>query len=420
MAQKTWELSGEYMESCNCDYLCPCIFTNPQAPATHEHCTALMVYRIDRGRHGDVSLDGLKFALVIRSGPRHVGRRLGVRLRRRRKGERRPAPALADIVSGMAGGPPQMIRDNLVSDFRGVEFRRIDFTIDGLRRATEIPGVLAFAIEGVASRNRSGEPFYIDNTAHPANRRLALARASKTEVQGFGLDAQPSQARATTGISRPLPGRLTAIGDRDRPSSASPLLDLLLRQRVVIVAALAGLVIAVLALPVRRGDGQMAAMDQAMAMPPKGAADLLLLLAMWWVMMVGMMLPSAAPMILTFATINRGRRARGQPYTPTALFTAGYLLAWGGFSVAATLAQWALERASLLAPMAMTDDQPAAGRPAVHRRRPLPAHAAQAVPASARAARRSISSSTTGATAPTAPCAWASRTASTASAAAGS
>jgi hypothetical protein len=47
--------------------------------------------------------------------------------------------------------------------------------------------VLAFAIEGVASRNRSGEPFYIDNTAHPANRRLALARASKTEVQGFGL-----------------------------------------------------------------------------------------------------------------------------------------------------------------------------------------------------------------------------------------
>ena len=80
-----------------------------------------------------------------------------------------------------------MIRDNLVSDFRGVEFRDIGFTADGLRRATDIPGVLAFEIEGVPSRNRSGEPFYIDNTAHPANRRLALARARKTEVQGFGL-----------------------------------------------------------------------------------------------------------------------------------------------------------------------------------------------------------------------------------------
>ena len=62
MAEKTWELSGQYMESCNCDYLCPCIYTNPQEAATHEHCYALMVYRIDRGRHGAVSLDGLKFA----------------------------------------------------------------------------------------------------------------------------------------------------------------------------------------------------------------------------------------------------------------------------------------------------------------------------------------------------------------------
>ena len=41
--------------------------------------------------------------------------------------------------------------------------------------------------------------------------------------------------------------------------------------------------------------------------------------------------------------MNRNRRARGQPYVPTAMFVAGYLIVWGGFSVAATLAQWALE-----------------------------------------------------------------------------
>ncbi|WP_421996466.1 DUF1326 domain-containing protein [Reyranella sp.] len=187
MPDKSWEIAGEYMESCNCDYLCPCIFTNPQAPATHDHCTALMVYRIDRGRRGDVVLDGLKFALVIRS------RRVmadgdwvfGVVVDDKASEAQRKA--LAAIAGGEAGGPPQMIRDNLVSDFRGVEFHPIAFTMDGLRRAAAIPGVLAFEIEGVASRNRSGEPYFIDNTAHPANRRLALARASKTEVQGFGL-----------------------------------------------------------------------------------------------------------------------------------------------------------------------------------------------------------------------------------------
>jgi predicted metal-binding membrane protein len=98
----------------------------------------------------------------------------------------------------------------------------------------------------------------------------------------------------------------------------------------------------------------MGAMAMPMPMEPKGAVDLVLLLAMWWVMMAGMMLPGAAPMILTFATINRRRRARGQPYAPTALFAAGYLLAWGGFSVLATLAQGGLERLALLSPMDMT------------------------------------------------------------------
>ncbi len=97
----------------------------------------------------------------------------------------------------------------------------------------------------------------------------------------------------------------------------------------------------------------MAGMDRAMAMPPRDALGLVLLFAMWWVMMAGMMLPSAAPMILTFASVNARRRGRGQGHTPTAAFVAGYLLAWGGFSLAATAAQVALERLALVSPMDM-------------------------------------------------------------------
>src|SRR6185436_17815925 len=114
----------------------------------------------------------------------------------------------------------------------------------------------------------------------------------------------------------------------DRPSLV---LGLLRNERVAISAALAGLVV-LCWLYLFDEARQMAAMDPGMVMPPMGATDLVLLLAMWWIMMIGMMLPSAAPMILTFASINRGRRLRGQPYTPTMLFTSGYLLAWGGFS----------------------------------------------------------------------------------------
>jgi len=188
MPEQNWSLRGEYMESCNCDYLCPCIYTNPQGPVTYDHCTAALVFRIDAGSYDNTKLDGLKFALVIRSGKVMADGNwifAGVVDERADDAQRQ---ALAAIVGGQAGGPPAIIRENLVSDFRGVEFKPIEFTLDGLKRSTVISDVLSFEIEGVASRNRSGEPFYIDNTAHPANRRLALARSKQTHVHGFGLD----------------------------------------------------------------------------------------------------------------------------------------------------------------------------------------------------------------------------------------
>jgi hypothetical protein len=75
MSGPSWQLTGEYMESCNCDYLCPCIYTNPQGEVTHDHCTAALIFRIDKGRHAATDLSGLCFA-------RHPARR-PVRHRRR-------------------------------------------------------------------------------------------------------------------------------------------------------------------------------------------------------------------------------------------------------------------------------------------------------------------------------------------------
>jgi len=78
-----------------------------------------------------------------------------------------------------------------------------------------------------------------------------------------------------------------------------------------------------------------------------GVVGVLLTFAMWSVMMVGMMGPSAAPILLVFATSQARRRPRGVP-TLTLLFGVGYLTIWLGFSVGATLAHWALNQAMLL------------------------------------------------------------------------
>jgi predicted metal-binding membrane protein len=82
-----------------------------------------------------------------------------------------------------------------------------------------------------------------------------------------------------------------------------------------------------------------------------GPRDFALMLVMWIVMMVGMMLPAAAPMTLIYAQVARRARRDGSVLPPTAVFVAGYALAWTLFSVAATLAQWALDRAALLSSM---------------------------------------------------------------------
>ena len=74
-------------------------------------------------------------------------------------------------------------------------------------------------------------------------------------------------------------------------------------------------------------------LDQAMPqMQAWGATDLVLTFVMWTIMMVAMMVPSAAPMILLFATINRKRRQQERPYVATSVFLLGYLVIWALFS----------------------------------------------------------------------------------------
>ena len=135
------------------------------------------------------------------------------------------------------------------------------------------------------------------------------------------------------------------------------------RDRLVVVAGL----VAVLAMAwgwLLAGAGMemgpiemtaMAGMDGWLMQPAQwSAAYAVLIFAMWWVMMVAMMLPSAAPMLLLFARVNRKNEAAGASLAPTAWFATGYLLAWGGFGVVATALQCGLESVRLLSPMLAT------------------------------------------------------------------
>lgn len=137
------------------------------------------------------------------------------------------------------------------------------------------------------------------------------------------------------------------------------------RERAVVIAALAILTaLAWMDLAWLADDMAMGGMDmsefrmipagQGLMMPagaPWQPIEFAYVFAMWTVMMIGMMTPSVAPMILIYARVGRQADMSGQPFAASAWFAAGYLVVWMAFSLAATFAQWALQRAALLTPM---------------------------------------------------------------------
>jgi predicted metal-binding membrane protein len=146
---------------------------------------------------------------------------------------------------------------------------------------------------------------------------------------------------------------------------ASALEAVLRRDRAIIIAALSVLTVLAWAdLVWLADDMSMGGMDmtgfrmipagQNLMMPasePWKPIEFGYVFVMWAVMMIGMMTPSVAPMILLYARVGREAVMDGKPFGATAWFVGGYLMGWIAFSLAATSAQWALERAALLTPM---------------------------------------------------------------------
>ncbi|MCG8368065.1 MAG: DUF2182 domain-containing protein [Pseudanabaenales cyanobacterium] len=99
----------------------------------------------------------------------------------------------------------------------------------------------------------------------------------------------------------------------------------------------------------RMSSGESMGMGEALMQPAVWSVGYaLLMFFMWWIMMIAMMLPSATPMILLAAALNRNASPDQPPYGASGYFAAGYLLAWALFSCVAVVVQWGLTANGLL------------------------------------------------------------------------
>lgn len=184
----SWNLSGQYYETCSCDFVCPCILGQMAVKPSKGSCTFAMAYKIDRGGYGTLSLDGLGF-IVLGFTPEAMASgnwTVAVIVDERASAEQRDA--IVAITSGGAGGPMAAV-SGLVGSFAGVETAPIRFERNGVSWSVSAGEKVDMGAEGVMGLNPSAtEPLHIGNTGHPANDRLALCRASRSHVHALGFE----------------------------------------------------------------------------------------------------------------------------------------------------------------------------------------------------------------------------------------
>jgi hypothetical protein len=186
MAER-WRIKGEYLENCNCEFLCPCLLGprgpkgGPMARPTEGYCDVPVVFQIASGEYGRIRLDGTQAALVIHTpGPMGEGNwTAGLYVEERASAEQ--GQALEAIFSGKAGGVMAGIA-GLISTWLPTRTAVIHFGKEGRRRWASMPGILDVEVQGLEGRDGASE-VWLDNVKHFVAPRLAAARATRSSYK---------------------------------------------------------------------------------------------------------------------------------------------------------------------------------------------------------------------------------------------
>jgi hypothetical protein len=165
--QIRWQISGDYFENCNCEVVCPCVFsTKPifQEKPTQGFCEVALAFHVEQGQYGDVALDGLNAIVMARSpGTMSEGNWTAAVYLDERADERQ-REALQTIFTGAGGGPLGGLAP-LISSVLGVKAVPIAYHKEEKRRAVEIPGVMQMAVRATPGLDPEKEVWATN--AHP-------------------------------------------------------------------------------------------------------------------------------------------------------------------------------------------------------------------------------------------------------------
>jgi hypothetical protein len=196
----SWKISGSYFETCSCTLVCPCT-ASLALGATLDRCKVTLVFNIHSGNVDGTDVGGLTVAAIADT-PKVMSDgnwRLGVFIDAAASDEQ--AERLGGVFSGALGGPMGALAP-LVSENLGVQRAPIEVREDGLRHSVRIGDAVDFEVEDVVPFGvETGQPVRLVGIFHPAASELTVARATRSKINGFGIEYEGKSGFSTSQFS---------------------------------------------------------------------------------------------------------------------------------------------------------------------------------------------------------------------------
>jgi hypothetical protein len=199
-AAMAWKLQGTYVETCSCDFFCPCNF-NLANGADYDRCRVALVFNINVGDVAGTDVSGLAVVLVADT-PKVMTEgnwRLGTIIDAKASDEQ--AEKLQAVFSGALGGPMAALGP-LIGENLGLQRAPIEVRDDGLSHSVRIGDAIGFDVEDVVPFGvETGAAARITGVFHPAGSEFVVAKAKSADISLFGIEYQGKSALTSAQFS---------------------------------------------------------------------------------------------------------------------------------------------------------------------------------------------------------------------------
>jgi len=176
-----WKIEGEWVNSCNCDSGCPCLF---YADPTQGTCEALDAFSIEEGSYGRTKLDGLKVVLASKSPGNFWKGNWTAAAYFDEKANPPQRKALETLFGGKAGGPLAAIA-GLIGNMKGIKY--VPISMNPKKLHVKIPGILEYQLKPTEGGEKGKPIQVINNPFAPAMDPMNMGIGVKAHFKDYGM-----------------------------------------------------------------------------------------------------------------------------------------------------------------------------------------------------------------------------------------